>query len=168
MQATQINRPVLKIGSTGEAVKELQKLLLKRLPIEHILKVDGIFGKNTQGAVELFQYRFFLNKDGVVGQKTWQALEAGQSLDLPELRRGSTGNDVTRVQDVLRFSTVAKEYFGFAGYYFGAIDGDFGLKTEEAVKAFQKRQGLVADGVIRAKTWKALMDLAASISHIAL
>jgi putative chitinase len=38
------------------------------------------------------------------------------------------------------------------GYYTLAIDEDFGAGTEGAVIAFQKRQGLVADGIVGQKT----------------
>ena len=61
-------------------------------------------------------------------------------------RRGSTGDTVIQIQKKL------KNW----GYYDGTIDGVFGLKTEEAVKAFQKKNGLTADGVVGAKTLAAL------------
>ena len=168
METAQVNQPTLKLGSTGPAVKELQKLLQQRVPIISNLEVDGIFGEVTQLAVEVFQYRFFLKRDGIVDSKTWKALYAGKRDDLPLLRRGSRGDDVARVQDVLKFSLITAEYMGFDGYYFGVVDGDFGAKTEAAVKAFQKDRNLVVDGVIGAKTWQALMELAAIISHIGL
>ena len=38
------------------------------------VKVDGIFGENTQQAVLAFQREFGLNTDGVVGVQTWDAL----------------------------------------------------------------------------------------------
>ena len=46
------------------------------------------------------------------------------------------------------------------GYDVGSsgIDGDFGRKTEEAVKKFQKANGLVEDGVVGPMTWEKLME----------
>ena len=43
-----------------------------------------------------------------------------------------------------------------AGFYTGAIDGKIGPKTKEAIKAFQKSQGLVVDGRVGPKTWAEL------------
>lgn len=56
----------IKIGSTGDEVKTLQRRLN--------LFVDGIFGKLTQEAVKEFQRAYGLVADGIVGQQTWQAL----------------------------------------------------------------------------------------------
>ncbi len=39
-----------------------------------------------------------------------------------------------------------------AGFYRGSIDGKMGPKTKEAIKAFQKANGLKADGVVGKKT----------------
>lgn len=43
-----------------------------------------------------------------------------------------------------------------AGYDIGAIDGKIGAKTREAIMAFQKSNGLNADGVIGETTWEKL------------
>lgn len=43
-----------------------------------------------------------------------------------------------------------------AGYYTGKVDGKAGAGTKAAVAAFQKAQGLNADGVVGRKTWEAL------------
>lgn len=59
------------------------------------------------------------------------------------LRSGSRGEDVTYLQQRL----TAK------GYGVGAIDGIFGQKTLEAVKAYQAEHGLTVDGIVGAKTW---------------
>ena len=42
------------------------------------------------------------------------------------------------------------------GYYTGSVDGIFGSKTRQAVKLFQKKNGLVVDGIVGKKTLAAL------------
>lgn len=64
----------------------------------------------------------------------------------PTLRRGNKGEAVEELQALLN----AK--FGFDL----EIDGDFWKATETAVKEFQKKHGLTADGVVGKKTWAAL------------
>lgn len=59
---------------------------------------------------------------------------------------GSRGSGVTYLQQRL----TAK------GYGVGAIDGIFGIKTLEAVKAFQAENSLVVDGIVGSKTWAKL------------
>ena len=61
-----MNSTVLKLGSKGTSVKQLQQLL-------H-LTADGIFGKNTESAVKQFQKDHNLIPDGIVGVNTWKAL----------------------------------------------------------------------------------------------
>ena len=56
------------------------------------------------------------------------------------LKKGSKGEDVKTLQKALKIT----------------VDGDFGTKTETAVKEFQKSKGLVADGIVGNKTWEAL------------
>ena len=68
------------------------------------------------------------------------------SGNVPTLRRGSTGKVVKDLQLYLN----AKIGAGLEP------DGVFGAKTEEAVKAFQKKHGLTADGVVGPKTWAAM------------
>ena len=43
-----------------------------------------------------------------------------------------------------------------AGFDPGPLDGKLGKKTRSAVKAFQRKHGLTADGVVGDKTWSAL------------
>lgn len=61
----------------------------------------------------------------------------------PTLRRGDRGEDVVHLQTRLTAM----------GYGVGKIDGIFGAKTLEAVKAFQVENGLSVDGIVGAKTW---------------
>ena len=60
--------------------------------------------------------------------------------------QGSRGSTVTTIQKKL------KNW----GYYKGAVDGIYGAKTKEAVKYFQRKNGLVSDGIAGNKTLKAL------------
>ena len=59
---------------------------------------------------------------------------------------GSQGNEVRQIQTVLKDQ----------GIYNGAVDGVFGTKTKNAVVAFQKKNGLTADGVAGPSTLKAM------------
>ncbi len=59
---------------------------------------------------------------------------------------GSRGNEVTQIQ------TKLKRW----GYYNGSIDGIYGSKTLEAVKSFQRKNGLTVDGIAGEKTLSAM------------
>jgi len=74
----------------------------------------------------------------------WLAPHAETSAH-PVLQKGSKGNDVVDLQN---------ELIG-AGYKVLA-DGDFGENTDEAVRDFQSRHGLEADGIVGARTWAML------------
>ncbi len=65
------NLPVLRYGSRGDAVKELQRMLNM---VGYGLKVDGIFGRRTLAAVRDFQKKNLLVVDGIVGVRTWSKL----------------------------------------------------------------------------------------------
>jgi peptidoglycan hydrolase-like protein with peptidoglycan-binding domain len=66
--------PTLRLGDSGAAVTELQKLLnAKGINIG----VDGIFGDATRAAVVQFQKQNGIATDGIVGPQTWQALRRG-------------------------------------------------------------------------------------------
>ena len=83
----------------------------------------------------------------VFGIGAFVAGTTGYAAEVPAIcRQGSTGNEVRTVQQKL------KNW----GYYSGAVDGIFGPKTKEAVMYFQRKNGLVADGIVGAKTLAAL------------
>lgn len=68
--------PTLKKGSKGEYVAVLQqKLMMLGYSLPHY-GIDGDFGTETENAVKQFQKDYGLNADGVVGRKTWMALES--------------------------------------------------------------------------------------------
>ena len=61
-------------------------------------------------------------------------------------RQGDRGSAVTTIQ------TKLKNW----GYYSGSVDGIFGSRTAEAVKYFQRKNSLTADGVVGSATQRAL------------
>lgn len=62
---------LLRKGSNGTEVRELQKMLNK---IGYELNVDGDFGNNTESAVKHFQESLQLTVDGIVGSITYNAI----------------------------------------------------------------------------------------------
>ncbi len=66
----------------------------------------------------------------------------------PVLRAGMTGQEVKDLQS--RLYTL--------GYYSAEIDGQFGAATREAVAAFQRRNGLDADGIVGSETRSVLFS----------
>lgn len=62
------------------------------------------------------------------------------------IKQGNRGETVRQIQQKL------KRW----GYYKGSVDGIFGAKTKEAVKYFQRKNGLKVDGIVGDKTLAAL------------
>lgn len=71
--------------------------------------------------------------------------QADTPPQMPTLKRGSVGEDVKVLQTKLNK----------LGYNL-LIDGDFGSRTEQAVRLFQTNAKIVVDGVVGQQTWKAL------------
>ena len=69
------------------------------------------------------------------------------------LKKGSTGSDVKTLQELLNQLAIVTPAL--------EVDGDFGSKTEAAVKAFQKKAGIKQDGIYGDETHKALMGAVA-------
>lgn len=64
------------------------------------------------------------------------------------LRRGARGDEVVELQKILAKDGSSLE-----------IDGIFGPGTQSAVRSFQKRHGLVVDGIVGPKTWGELLKI---------
>ena len=97
------------------------------------LKVDGIIGPLSEGAIRDFQRNHGLEVDGLVGKNTWNSIKA----NMPTCRRGSINNAVKCIQYLLNCG----------------VDGDFGPKTETAVRNFQSSSGIGVDGIVGQDTW---------------
>lgn len=143
-----IQRPVLHEDWSMEwrekCIQELKSELVKKgfLPT-----TDGDYDRETMLAVKKFQRANDLKVDGVVGQLTWAALL------FPILRRTEAISASSEVQDEVKQlqRKLREEYINVE------VDGFFGAETVRAVKEFQKRYKISADGVCGYLTWSLLM-----------
>ena len=149
----------LRKGATGSAVKDLQTKL-KKLGFYNA-SIDGDYGDTTVAAVKAFQKKYNLTADGVAGSETLKKLDSAYknadsntSTDDDSLRKGATGTAVKTLQTNLKK----------LGFYTAYVDGSFGATTESAVKAFQRKYGLTADGVAGSATLKKIESVVASAS----
>ncbi len=147
----------LRKGATGSAVKNLQTKL-KKLGFYNA-SIDGDYGDTTVAAVKAFQKKHNLTADGVAGSETLNKLDtayknadSNTSTDDDSLRKGATGTAVKTLQTNLKK----------LGFYTAYVDGSFGATTESAVKAFQRKYGLTADGVAGSATLKKIESAVAS------
>ena len=99
-----------------------------------------------EATVKSFQQGNNLTVDGIVGPLTWKALPADPQT--PTLARSSTGGAVSALQ---------KGLLAFGGANTatdpGPIDGNFGPRTESAVRAYQTQQNITVDGIVGDQTW---------------
>lgn len=132
----------LRLGSSGKQVTQLQERLIELGYLSGV--ATGQFDAATEAGVIAFQKRNCSYSDGVAGSQTLKALysSSAKKTGTPaatigtSLKEGSRGSDVRTLQ--ARLKTL--------GYYSGSADGIFGAGTTAAVKAFQKNNGLTADG----------------------
>lgn len=131
----------------GKDVQSVQRgLRTLGLPV----RVDGIYGRNTEAAVEWFQRQRGIRSDGVLGPATRSALIRAQVR--PEKGQPLALKTSPKRAPAVRILQQALHSEGFNV----PVDGRFGLGTEAAVKRFQRRAGLSADGVVGPATWAAL------------
>lgn len=139
-------------GSSGANVTQMQNRLISLgyLTGKATGKVDSV----TEAAILAFQRRNGLNADGVAGPGTLEKMYSSSARSASSssgvigvsLKVGNEGSEVRVLQTKLKS----------LGYLSGAVDGSYGTATEEAVKAFQRANGLTADGKAGAGTLQAL------------
>ncbi len=135
--------PTISIGSSGPDVRRLQRIFVMTKVLVPS-NITGTFDSTTEQAVKDFQQGAGLTVDGIVGPITWQALPADPNT--PLLSHGASGSVVTALQKGLKkYSTPATDP--------RPVDGDFGPKTEGAVKAYRQDRGIHVDGIVGDQTW---------------
>ena len=163
-----------RLGDVGDNVRNIQYLLAYLAEFyDYIppIALDGIYGTETENAVRAFQSLFELEATGEVDLKTWDALYRtyqgfistipfkyidGRIYPYPgvPLRLGSESEVVRLLQ----------EYLNYIAQYYPQIPsvsptGYFGSRTQEAVIAFQRLQGLTPNGTVGANTWNEISSL---------
>ena len=179
-EMTADNILVMRKGTKGTEVIRLQNRLKE---LGFFLGIaDGVYSDAVAAAVKDFQKKSGLTQDGVAGVVTQQALYSDFAVSiataaptetpmpgtpapivlstapsLQTLKTGSKGDLVKALQTKLRE----------LGYYTGSIDGDYGSSTAAAVKEYQRRNGLTADGVAGEKTLAKLYGSASTAAATA-
>lgn len=164
------------IGTTlryNPRVEEIQKIL-KKLGFDPG-STDGIMGNQTRGAIREFQKGKGIRPSGKIDSKTWIELQrellskeqiATPLPSFPErnLVKAISEEAIKSIEhqkstkekppkDKKKQIQIALQN---AGFYTGKIDGRIGPKTKEAIKAFQKANGLKPDGIVGRQTWEKL------------
>ena len=136
---------LLKLGAQNDEVRRLQQRL-KELGF-YTGEVDGQFGQGTQAAVILFQTQHGLTADGIAGEGTRTRLysQSAQTF-IPTPTPAPTAAGLLKKGDDGEAVSLMQERLKELGYYNGSVDGDFGGGTEEAVRLFQRQNGLDVDG----------------------
>ena len=172
---------VLKKGSQGEKVKELQQRLADLGYYQGI--VDGDFGDRTELAFKQFQKDAGLYVDGIAGSDVdylysdsaphfgaeAEAAEPAEAEREETEEIAQSGANDTAEQEEETPNTFKKgdydediipvqERLIELGYLEGDADGSFGSQTEEAVKGFQDINGLEKTGEVDEKTYEKLFS----------
>lgn len=176
-------RPILKIGSEGESVSQLQAAL--RLLGYYQGEVNGVYNQQTADAVSQFQEESGVTADGIVGKATWNLLFPNQTpnnqqaeaapentsnpnnennCNCPQPNNNSQETPNTAVNlPILRRGMQGsaierlQERLRVLGYFQGRATGFFGPKTEAAVENLQAENQLAVDGVVGPTTWRVLL-----------
>ncbi|MDQ3379815.1 MAG: peptidoglycan-binding protein [Actinomycetota bacterium] len=120
--------------------------------------VDGVSGPLTRSALASFQRTASLPDDGKLDSRTRRALgsRGRPLLGQRELAVGSIGWDVAVLEFRLRRH----------GVPMSAVDGRFTRSTAAALRRYQRRQGLVPDGIAGPNTYRALARRGAAREHV--
>lgn len=165
----------LRVGDSGNNVKiiqtELNRIARNYPAIPQITEENGIFGIDTEAAVQKFQEIFNLSQTGEVDKSTWYQIKqyyvgvkglaelVGEGVTISEaqipfstqLREGSQGIGVRTVQYYLNILA----YFN-PSLIAPPLDSIFGPETTNSVRVFQSFYGLPVTGIVNTATWNVL------------
>lgn len=166
---------VLKVGDRGEKVAALQYMLATLAQFDNRIPPvvrDGIYGANTESAVESFQAVYGLPVTGVVDKNTWDlmyrvlknsydvVLFDSRELNIETvpfggitLQIGSTGDSVRTLQEYI--NTIATVNNNITPV---SITGVYGRATRSAVMEIQGQNGLIRTGNVNESTWNAIAN----------
>ena len=137
-------------GARGSTVTQIQKNLYE---IGYTIEIDGWFGNETETLLKDYQTKNAMNPTGISDAVTTGALqEDANAIGVAKskfisgsyLCRGNVGFMVTELQRALNTEDARLKL---------PITGNFDLVTLKAVKTFQSKNGLVADGIVGPKTF---------------
>lgn len=167
-----VNYRPLDYGAQGRAVEDMQKRLSELG--YYTGTISGNYLDSTETAIKAFQQKMGLDVNGIADITTlsWLFDSRARSIEMEavqnaeadnaaideipytkQLKYGSTGELVKKVQQ--RLIDLC--------YYAGNVSGNFQGNTRNAVKAFQKQNGLEVDGVVAKATWDMLFNSTAVV-----
>lgn len=156
--------PMYKKGTTHQDVKVIQTALKKDGQL-NIDNVTNYYGNLTEGAVVRFQQKYGLLVDGIVGKQTINKMNTlgltGSTSSRYQnstriaftkniYKKGDTHQDVAYIQQALKKAGIFNN---------SKITNYYGSITESSVKTFQRKYGLVADGIVGPKTIEKMKSL---------
>ncbi|MEL6605076.1 MAG: peptidoglycan-binding protein [Cyanobacteria bacterium J06614_10] len=163
----------LRQGDQGADVRVLQRYLSRNGLYPFV--IDGVYGQETANAVATYQRIRDLPATGIADEETLRDMDfdflpqagsapaaapsfnnASGSIGAGSLGPGSTGSDVIALQQRLND-------FGIPVF----VDGDYGFETQQAVRTYQRVQGLTVTGTADSRTLDSMGFSAPSNRYIA-
>ena len=135
----------LKLGFQGNDVTHAQYRLYNLGYLYNASDINGTYDETTMNAVKKLQETNGLTADGIYGTSTYNLLYSDE-VKANVVALGEQSDLVKKYQQILIN----------LGYLEGEADGNFGLGTQNAIKAFQSRNDQVVDGYLGPDTRTAM------------